>query len=290
MDRKTRVLVDTLRFPESPVWHDDRLWLSDFFARRVLQVDLNGNVQVVAELQDIPSGLGWTPDGRMLVASSRERQLYRLDGGTLVKAADLAGMVAAPCSHLVVDGQGRIYIGNMGYEFGNPQAVPQPGSLLLVTSQDGIRMAAEGLAFPNGMVITPDGSCLILAESHVARLTAFTIAPDGSLSNRRAWAQFEDKGNFGATPGQLTPDGICLDEEGAIWFASPNTRDVLRVKEGAEIVDRIPIDAIPLACTLGGPDRRTLFIAGTESLDPRDSKARGRIETLQVDVPGAGLP
>ena len=139
------------------------------------------------------------------------------------------------------------------------------------------------------MVITPDGLTLIVPESYAARLTAFTIEPDGSLAHRRVWAQFEDRGGP-LSAGQITPDGICLDSEGAVWVASPNTRDVLRVREGAAITDRIPIDTIPIACMLGGPDRRTLFITTTDSLDPNDTQARGRIETIEVDVPGAGLP
>jgi sugar lactone lactonase YvrE len=161
---------------------------------------------------------------------------------------------------------------------------------VLVTEEGSARVVADGLAFPNGMVITPDGQTLIVAESHAARLTAFHIEPDGSLSHRRAWAQFEDFGNYGATPGQITPDGICLDAEVAVWVASPNTRDVLRVKEGAQITDRLPLSTIPVACMLGGEGRRTLFIATTESQDPTDRQARGRIETIQVAVAGAGLP
>jgi sugar lactone lactonase YvrE len=176
----------------------------------------------------------------------------------------------------------------MGYVFG--RGTPQPGPIVLVTAKGSARVVAEGLAFPNGMVITPDGQTLIVAESHAARLTAFQIEPDGSLVHRRAWAQFEDFGNYGDTPGQITPDGICLDAEGAVWIASPNTREVLRVQEGARITDRLPLSAIPVACMLGGEDRRTLFVATSESQDPTDQQARGRIETIQVAVAGAGLP
>jgi sugar lactone lactonase YvrE len=253
-----------------------------------MSVDLSGNVHMVAQLQDMPGGLGWTPQGSLLVVSAFARSLLRLEDSGLAEVANLSSLVNYPNNDLVVDGQGRAYISNMGYVFG--QGTPQPGPILLVTAEGSARVVAEGLAFPNGMVITPDGQTLIVAESHVARLTAFHIEPDGSLSHRRAWAQFEDFGNYGATPGQVTPDGICLDAEGALWIASPNTRDVLRVKEGAQITDRLPLSAIPLACMLGGEDRRTLFIATTESQDPTDRQARGRIETIQVEVAGAGLP
>jgi len=288
MERKTTVLVDTVRFPECPRWHEGKLWFSDFFARRVMSVDLSGNVHMVAQLEDMPGGLSWTPQRHLLVVSAFARRLLRFEDGELVEVADLSSLVNYPNNDLVVDGQGRAYIGNMGYVFG--QGMPQPGPILLVTPQGSVRVVAEGLAFPNGMVITPDGQTLIVAESHAARLSAFQIEPDGSLSHRRAWAQFEDFGNYGATPGQITPDGICLDAEGAVWIASPNTRDVLRVKEGAQITFRLPLSTIPLACMLGGEDRRTLFIATAESQDPNEAAARGRIETIQVDVAGAGLP
>ena len=288
MERKTTVLVDTLRFPECPRWHEGALWCSDFFARRVIQVDLHGQVQTVAQLQDMPGGLGWTPEGRLLVVAAFARRLLRLEDDGLVEVADLSSLVSAPTNDLVDAGQGRAYLGNMGYVF--DRGTPQPGPILLITAEGKARVVAEELAFPNGMVITPDGQTLIVAESHAARLTAFHIEPDGSLSHRRAWAQFEDFGNYGATPGQITPDGICLDAEGAVWIASPNTREVLRVKEGAQITDRLPLSTIPVACMLGGEGRRTLFIATTESQDPTDQQARGCIETIQVAVAGAGLP
>ena len=288
MDLKTTVLVDTLRFPECPRWHEGTLWCSDFFARRVIQVDLHGGEKTVAQLADMPCGLGWTPQGRLLVVSAFARRLLRLEDDGLVEVADLSSLVTYPNNDMVVDGQGRAYIGNMGFVFG--QGTPQPAPIVLVTEEGSARVVADGLAFPNGMVITPDGQTLIVAESHAARLTAFHLEPDGSLSHRRAWAQFEDRGDYGATAGQITPDGICLDAEGAVWIASPNTRDVLRVKEGAQITSRLSLSTIPLACMLGGPERRTLFIATTESLDPNEAAARGRIETIQVDVAGAGLP
>ena len=288
MDLKTTVLVDTLRFPECPRWHEGTLWCSDFFTRRVMQVDLHAQVQTVVELADMPCGLGWTPQRRLLVVAAHTRRLLRLEDDGLVEVADLSSLVNAPNNDMVVDGQGRAYIGNMGFVFG--QGTPQPAPIMLVTEEGSARVVAERLAFPNGMVITPDGQTLIVAESHAARLTAFDIEPDGSLSHRRVWAQFEDRGDYGATAGQITPDGICLDAQGAVWVASPNTHEVLRVNEGAQITFRLPLPAIPLACMLGGEGRRTLFLATTESLDPTDRTARGRIETIQVDVAGAGLP
>jgi len=290
MEMKTTVLVDDLKFPEGPRWREGKLWCCDLFAQQIVRVDLQGGVETVVELPDTPTSFGWTPEGRLLVVSAFARRLLRLEKDGLVQVADLSGLVSYPCNDMVVDGQGRAYIGNMGYDFSDPQAAPKPGPILLVTPEGRARVVADGLAFPNGMVITPDGQTLIVAESHSARLTAFNIEPDGSLLHSRVWAQFEDRGDNGAHEDQIVPDGICLDAEGAVWIASPNTRDVLRVREGAEITQRIPLDTIPLACMLGGPERRTLFITTTESLDPSDSKAIGRIETIQVEVPGAGLP
>lgn len=297
MEMKTIILTDALRFAESPRWYDGRLWFCDYFTRKVMRADLNGEVQTVLSLPDLPSAIGWTPEGRLLVVSGMNRRLLRLQEGVdtgdgresvLEEVADMSSHVSYPCSDMVIDEQGRAYIANIGFYFGDPQAVPKPGSILLVTPDGRARVVADRLAFPNGMVITPGGHTLIVAESHAARLTAFDIGPDGSLSNSRTWAQFDDRIDY--SEGKIAPDGICLDAEGAVWLASPSTREVLRVQEGAEITHRISIDAIPLACMLGGPQRRTLFIGETESLDPRDTNARGRIETVEVDVAGAGLP
>ncbi len=288
----TTVLVDTLRFPESPRWHEGSLWCCDYVMRRVMQVDLESGVgpQTVVELPDLPAALGWTPDGRLLVLSGKNRRLLRLEDDGLVDVANLSGLLSTPFADMVVDASGRAYIGNIGFDFGNPQATPQPGPIVLVTPEGDARVVAEGLAFPNGMVITADGQTLIVAESETARLTAFDIKTDGSLSGRRVWAQFDNWGAFERHPDRITPDGICLDTEGAVWLASPGSREVLRVRQGSEITDRIPLDTIPLACMLGGPDRRTLFIATTASLDFRDRQARGRIETIPVEIPGAGRP
>lgn len=293
MAMKTTVLVDNLKFPEGPRWHEGKLWFCDYSTRRVMQVDLHGEVKTVVELPDLPTAICWTPEGRLLVVSSSARLLLRLEGDALIEVADLSELVPFPCGELVVDGQGRAYIGNIGFDFADAQGdfadaqtAPKLGPILLVTPEGSARIVADGLAFPNGMVITPDGQTLIVAESYAARLTVFTIEGDGSLSHRRVWAQFDE----GAGGEHIAPDGMCLDAEGAVWVASPPTREVLRVHEGAEIRYRIAVDTFPLACMLGGPERRTLFILTTEILNPGDSKARGRIETIQVDVPGAGLP
>jgi sugar lactone lactonase YvrE len=288
MHAATTVLVDSLRFPESPRWHAGHLWCCDFFTRQVLQIGLNGSLRTVLELADFPSAIGWTPAGQLLVVSGERRLLLRLDGDNLVEVTDLSALVAYPCNELLVDGHGRAYIGNLGFDFGSPDASPEPGPLLLISPDGSARVVAEGLAFPNGMVLTPDGQTLIVAESYGARLTAFAVAPDGALTNRQVWAQFDDSTTF--ETGRITPDGICLDAEDAVWIASPTTREVLRVREGGAIAQRISLATIPLACMLGGQEHRTLCITTTDSLDPNDTDARGRIETIVVAVPGAGLP
>lgn len=283
---KTTILVDDLRFPEGPRWHEGKLWFSDYSTQRIMNVDLNGNAQTVVTLPDLPTAHDWTPDGRLFIVSATARLLLSLEDGELVEVADMSELVPYACGELVVDRHGRAYVGNIGFEFGTPPAVPNPGSILLVTPEGNAQIVAGELGFPNGMVITPDGQTLIVAESYNARLTAFNIEPDGSLSHRRVWAQFDDSVTF--EEGRFTPDGMCLDTEGAVWVATPG--EVLRVQEGVRVVDRIPVDNFPLACMLGGPERRTLFILTTTVLNPTDNNARGRIETIQVAVPGAGLP
>ncbi|WP_019586941.1 SMP-30/gluconolactonase/LRE family protein [Deinococcus apachensis] len=282
----TAILTDGLKFPESPRWREGELWFCDYALHRVMKVDLSGTLHTVAELPDLPTAIDGTPDGRVLVVSATQRRVLRLENGRLTEFADLSGLVPHPCGELVVDTLGRAYVGNIGLEFGTPSPVPNPGSILLVTPEGRARIVAEGLAFPNGMAITPDGQILIVAESHAARLTAFDIEPDGSLSGRRAWAQFDEALPFAA--GRFTPDGLCLDAEGAVWVAA--LREVLRVREGGEVTHRIGLDHFALACMLGGQDRRTLFIAATNVLNPADSQAQGQIEMVEVEVPGAGLP
>ncbi len=287
---KTSVLTDNVKFPEGPRWHAGKLWFSDYGTRQIMNVDLQGNVLTLLELPDMAPAFGWTPMGRLILVSPRAGRLLRLDDSELVAFADLSGVAPYGCGELVIDAQGRAYTGSAGYDifkFGpGYQADPKFGPLVLVTPDGSARIVADGMAFPNGMVITPDGQTLIVAESHANRLTAFTIESDGSLSHRRVWAQFDQ----GPLEHRMNPDGMCLDAEGAVWVASPVTKEVIRVREGAEITQRIPVDTFPLACMLGGPERRTLFITTTEILNPWDSNVRGRIETTQVDIPGAGLP
>lgn len=282
MTTATTLIADGLAFAEAPRWHDGKLWFSDFYTHKVMCIGADGKPATMAEVPGQPSGLGWLPDGRLLVVSMTDRRLLRQDPGGLVTVADLAGLAPFHCNDMVVDRQGRAYIGNFGFDLAGKAPVKSTG-LILVTPDGQARVVADELLFPNGCVITPDGATLVVAETFGKRLTAFDIAADGSLGGRRVWAAL----------GDASPDGICLDAAGAIWVASPTTAEFLRVLEGGAITDRIPVTNQAIACALGGPDRRTLYMItgrvggnAQKSLELRS----GRIEARQVAVAGAGLP
>lgn len=278
---RPEIVVGGLAFAEAPRWRNGKLWFSDFYTHQVSSVDADGHVVAVLDVPGQPSGLGWLPDGRLLVVSMTDRRLLRHDPGGLVSVADLSEYAPGHCNDMIVDRHGRAYIGNFGFDLIGKASV-QPTVLLLVTQDGQVRVVANDLLFPNGCVITPDGSTLIVAETFGKRLTAFCIAADGSLSDRRIWAEL----------GDAAPDGICLDAEGAIWVASPPTHEFLRVREGGNITDRISVDNQAIACALGGPDRRTLYmVTGRVDSEQKSLAARiGRIEAIQVEVPGAVLP
>jgi len=281
-------LVSGLAFPEGPRWHDGALCCSDIADGKVLRISEQAQVSVIAAGLQRPSGLGWLPDGRLLVVAGEQRQLWRREGDAWALHADLSSLVPATCNDMVVDAQGRAYVGNWGsnYEAGDKPA----NTVLVCVGPDGhARVVADDLAFPNGSVITPDGRTLIVAETFAGRLSAFDIADDGTLSRRRVWA----------TTDGANPDGICLDADGAIWLASPPSSEVIRVLEGGAVTHRIKTAANAVACMLGGSDRRSLFILSTQLFDRVDGRRRfngvqrlrelraGRIDTLRVDVSGA---
>jgi sugar lactone lactonase YvrE len=280
-ERAASVLVEDLRFPEGPRWHDGRLWVSDQHDRRVVAIDVDGSVETIVEVPQCPSGLGWLPDGRMLIVSMHDRKLLRLDPEGLTEVADLSEVATWHCNDMVVDASGRAYIGNFGFDLdGGGKA--RFADIARVDPDGSVHIAADRIRFPNGTVITPDGATLIVGESTAGCLTAFDVDGSGALSNRRLWAQL---------PGAV-PDGICLDAEGAIWSACPVTGRVLRVLEGGEVTDVVTVSRNgAYACMLGGPDRRTLFICTADTSDPEQTgDRRGAIEVCPVDVPGAGLP
>lgn len=280
------VLVDGLAFPECPRWHDGALWFSDQHDLKVLRADVSsGAVTTICEVARQPSGLGWLPDGDLLVVSMHDRRLLRLrDGSQLVEHADLSGVASFHCNDMVVDAVGRAYVGNFGFDFETRGTEFVAAAIALVDPDGTVRVAADGLGFPNGSVITPDGATFIVGESFGGGLTAFSIAEDGTLHDRREYARVEG----------AVPDGICLDAEGAVWFADPVGGDVIRVREGGEVTDRLVIGdgRKAYACMLGGPERRTLFVCAASSHSAaKTAVARdGRIVAVDVDVPGAGLP
>lgn len=278
------VILDGLRFPEGPRWHDGRLWFSDQHEGRVIALSPDGDATTIVEVPHGPSGLGWTPDGDLLVVSMRDQRLLRLDRDDgLVEVADLSAIATYHCNDMVVDAVGRAYVGNFGFDFEAGDAFSAT-ALARVDPDGTVTTAATDLAFPNGTVITPDGGTLIIAESFAAQLSAFTVEADGSLTDRRVWAAVPD----------AAPDGCCLDADGAIWVADALGHQVLRVREGGAITDAITIDGANrvFAAMLGGPERRTLYLCTAPSTSAADTKTDrgGRIEAITVEVPGAGLP
>ncbi len=273
-------LLGGLVFPEGPRWRDGKLWLSDQHAHRVLTVDLQGNTEQLATVDEIPSGLGFLPDGSLIIVSERDQRLLRWTPESLSLYADLSGLATGLLNDMVVDAQGRAYVGDDPIQVGAEITT----GLVLVPPDGHPRQVAEGLHYPNGMVITPDGGTLIVAETFGAALTAFDIAENGDLSNQRTWATLAEG---------VLPDGICLDAEGAIWVASVFGGEFIRIQEGGAVLDRI---AVPgrwaVACILGGEARTTLFLllAETTLEDLAQGRSNGSIETVEVAVPGAGWP
>lgn len=296
-DPRLEILAEGLSFLEGPRWHDGRLFASDFYNHRVLAFQADGKFETVVEVPNQPSGLGWLPDGRMLVVSMKDRRVMRLEDGGLLEHADLSDLTTGHANDMVVDAAGRAYVGNFGFDLMGGGA-PGPANLVRVDPDGSARVAAEGMLFPNGSVITPDGGTLIVAETGAQRLTAFDIEPDGALTNRQDWAVFGEPPtatDFGGFIAQLQvgPDGICLDAEGAVWFADALGNRAVRVLEGGEITDEVSGGDLGIfACMLGGEDGRTLFLCAAptfiEAVASADHQAR--LLACRVDVPHAGLP
>ena len=287
MTNTTEILIDGLTFTEAPRWHEGRLYFSDFFTHQVLAVDTKGQLETIVKTPFQPSGLGWLPDGSLLIVSMNDQKLLRFNNGELTEAADLSTLANHYCNDMVVDRNGNAYIGNFGFDLHGGESL-KPTNLILVRPEEDPCVVAENLFFPNGTVITPDGKTLILGETFSSCLTAFDINSDATLSNRRVWADLSSI-EEGYVP---VPDGICLDAEGAIWVASPSTNDVIRIEEGGSLLDKIEVDMGAFACMLGGEKGNTLFIStakdSQEEICLREKSAR--IETVEVNIPRAGLP
>jgi len=276
-----RPLLQGLVFPEGPRWHEGKLWFSDMHAHQVRTVNLDGRAEDIVEVPTWPSGLGWLPDGALLIVSMTDRKLLRYSSSELRIHADISRLASCYCNDMVVDGRGRAYVGNFGFDFFSGSA-QKPAELVLVDPDGSSRVAATGLDFPNGSVITPDGKTLIVGESLGHRLTAFHIEDDGSLINQSVWAEL----------GDAVPDGIALDAENGLWVASPLSRELLYVEQGGKLARRIKCDSMPIACALGGPGRKTLFVLLADSINPDECRAKksARIDIMDVAVAGAGWP
>ena len=296
--RRLDTLLEGGSFFEAPRWREDRWWVSDFYRHRVLTVDADGREEDVLEVEGQPSGLGWMPDGSLLVVSMRDRRILRWDGSSPALHADVAELCSGHLNDLVVDTRGRAYAGNFGFDLMGA-ADPATADLIRVDPDGTASVAAEDMRFANGSVITPDGRTLIVGETAGARYTAFTIEEDGSLSDRRVWAQVAESPEFTTleeTLGKLRfgPDGCALDAEGHIWSADEANGRCVRLAEGGAIVEEIamPDGLNVFACMLGGDDGRTLLMCASPEFHEKACSANYQavLLTTTVDVPHAGLP
>jgi sugar lactone lactonase YvrE len=297
MSREITTVVGQLTFAECPRWHKGRIWFVDFYSHRVLSAEADGSdPRTEAAVPAQPSGLGWLPDGRMLVVSMRDGRLLRREAdGTLVTHADLSAHVGGHPNDMVVDAHGRAYVGNFGFDLMG--GAPVEATTLLRVDPDGsVTAVAQDMWFANGSVITDDG-VLIVDETFGNRISAFDIADDGGLTNRRTWAKFAElptELDLHAALGQLVvaPDGCCLDAEGALWIADAVGARLLRVREGGEVVDEISVGTGVYACMLGAGDGRTLFACAAPDFDEkaRSAAREGSLLAVRVEVPHAGRP
>jgi sugar lactone lactonase YvrE len=295
MSHDVHTVIDGMSFTECPRWHEDRLWFVDFYTHRVHSVTEDGaDLRTEAEVPEQPSGLGWLPDGRMLVVSQLDRRILRREAdGSLATHADLSDVVAAQLNDMIVDAGGRAWVGNFGFDLmgGEPMT---PTAVYRVDPDGSIHLAASDLWFPNGSVVTPDGRTLLVDETFGNRVTAFDIADDGGLGRRRTWA------SFGALPSQtdlekalgelsVAPDGNALDAEGCLWIADALGGRAIRVREGGEILDEVSPGTGVYACGLGGADGRTLYLCTAPDFlahNRRDVREAAILGTT-VEVPAA---
>jgi sugar lactone lactonase YvrE len=275
------VLAEGIAFPESTRWHEGRLWFSDWVAHEVIALSPDGEREVITRVDAFPFSIDWLPDGPMLITAGREIRRLEPDG-SLVTHADLSDLAEFGLNEIVVDPRGNVYVNGAGFDM-MAGAEPAPGIVALLRADGSAGVVADGVAFPNGMAVTADGSTLIVADSYANELTGFDIADDGTLSGRRTWGDLSDG----------VPDGICLDAEGAAWYADvPNSRCV-RVAEDGEVLDVVEADRGCFACMLGGPEGTTLFIAAQEWNGPESiggEPRTGRILTAEATAPHAGHP
>lgn len=276
------IVATGVGFGESARWHDNKLWISDWGTGEILQVAATGKTKVVARTSSLPFSIDWLPSGAMLVTAGRRDELLRLDAdGSLGVYSNLAGL-GSDWNEIAVDGRGNAYINAACFDLMEGETF-RPGVIALVTPDGTAVGVATDVAFPNGMVITPDNRTLIVAESYAKKLTAFTIADDGKLSERRVWAEL----------GHGVPDGLCLDADGAVWYADVPNKRCARVLEGGIVMNTVYVDRGCFSCTLGGIDRRTLYIVATEWNGPTSmtqTPRTGRVLSVRAPAPAAGWP
>jgi len=287
----TKILTEGLHFGEGPRWHDGRLWFSDFYDHAVKSVSSEGEVRIEHRFDDQPSGLGWLPDGRLLVVAMKQMKVLRQEGDEFVEHADLSGLAKHMCNDMVVDGQGRAWVGNFGFDLDSELSTREvedvladhPTTNLIRIDPDGsVHLAAYDMHFPNGTVITPDGKTMIIAETLAMRLSAFDIAADGTLSNRRVWAEVTGRG----------PDGICLDVDGHVWVANAIAPECVLVAEGGEVLQVVDTSDNCYACMLGGADGRDLHMltASSSHSEVVSVERTGKIEMVRAPAAAAGWP
>ncbi len=273
------VLMEGIVFGESPRWHDGQVWFSDWGANQVIALTPGGGHEVVVSVASFPMCIDFLPDGRLLVVDSPQRRLLRRQpDGSLVQHADLSGVSDKPWNDIVADDRGIVYVNSIGFDFPGGQFAP--GLVVLITPDGTVRQVAGDLAFPNGMAITPDGVTLVVAESYAERLTAYDIGNDGGLANRHVWAQ---------TPGDH-PDGICMDADGAIWYADVGNKHCVRVREGGQVLATADLDRGAFACALSRGNNPRLFVVGQIYGGPESPQPSGRLVAFPAPAPGAGRP
>jgi sugar lactone lactonase YvrE len=273
-----RVLLTDIVLGESPRWHDGRIWFCDWGAGQIIVLDADGKPEVVARIEGMPFCIDWLPDGRLLVIAGAQQKLLRQDD-TLVTHSDLREIGGPhPWNDIAADARGYAYVNNIGFQF--PGGEPAPGLIAVVTPDGAARRVAGDVLFPNGMAVTADDATLIVAESYASRLTAFDIEPDGDLTNRRVWAQLES----------AAPDGICIDAEGAVWYADVPNKACVRVREGGEVLETVHLDRGGFACALSDGDRPTLYVTAADFSNPAamTSSRTGQLVAVDVAVPGLG--
>ena len=307
--KELKKLIGGLYFGEGPRWHENKLWFSDFYSHKVMTLDENNSLETVCEVPSQPSGLGWLPNGDLLIVSMLDRKILRFSEGSISVHADLSEYVAHKCNDMVVGRDGTAYVGNFG--MGDAGESLNSTHLMIVKSDGTVLKGPDNLLFPNGTVITEDGKNLIIGETLGAKLTSFDIEDNGELTNRKLWARTSplfslliikflssmgfdlSKVDFSKYSKNLhVPDGICLDEKNGIWIASPTTKAVVRIEKGGNITDTINTPKGAFACMLGGRERKTLYVIISNSSDPEEAQAspEGEIHSIEVEFPGVGKP